>query len=706
MNVALKNRRDPYVFEELNKTQAKQLAACGRLWDGKKWPAKKRLREVDEPEEGNFHGEGLQIWDVYVDGKHTHDLWIYMVDSGAVFDKGTTKVALSCIQFDWSGGGGDPALAVAIGAAYESPGKKYKFVEKASASDAPRWSKLKHARGNARTIPSLMANAVKGDEDALDALDDALLDGAWHGAQRKVLYSASGPALTLLLETWNNKKAKFRYSTIEMALTMLQRGERQTLLARGRDPEDPSLGRRYPGPDGRALLAAAAAGVPIVTSSFLADRDPDVRELAAMYLGFVPEHAEASWPILRTCAEKDKAAQVRVRAIFAIGYLARACETIRKEAAKWLSSMKRGALEKGAALIAGWLVGGRVTKAKAAHRPLVAFLCATLPFEAPSEQRGIAERDIDQQALTILGGAVLGDAGRAAAQKAIIAALTEIPPSAGERDTWTSCLIEWHLPMRKGAYETIRRNPTDPKTLPPATKKWLAALHAVPHGGHWPPHGFPPDVRSRRRVLGYDKKTVLEDVILCPRFDKKKKLPRHFATREAFHRMDTGRDARKYVEEKYFDDLDDQAWLELCTEVEARSYDLGGSMDPEILKAAVLAVSKTERKRWRKQYLAECRQPYNDRLHEDIGWLLAWSELHDLGPKAKLPASYDDVVHFYGPIDEVKAILERIPAARRNKIADDRILRLAGNRYRADKRLRALKKLLPKTKTALKKRFG
>ena len=48
--------------------------------------------EAVTPQEGNLYGEGLKIWDVLVDGEHTHDLWVYIVDSGAVFDKGTTTV--------------------------------------------------------------------------------------------------------------------------------------------------------------------------------------------------------------------------------------------------------------------------------------------------------------------------------------------------------------------------------------------------------------------------------------------------------------------------------------------------------------------------------------------------------------------------------------------------------------------------------------
>ena len=101
------NKRAPSAFDELTPLQQKQLSICGKRYDGKAQPAARRYEQ--------FAREHLERWDA-VDGKdHLYDAWFYMVDSGTIFEAGTTKVAAEMIQFELKSK--DPLLALLLGEA-------------------------------------------------------------------------------------------------------------------------------------------------------------------------------------------------------------------------------------------------------------------------------------------------------------------------------------------------------------------------------------------------------------------------------------------------------------------------------------------------------------------------------------------------------------------------------------------------------------
>jgi hypothetical protein len=110
----------PESAEGLSPIQRQQLERAGKLYDGNELSAEERLSPDREPgdgeDEGGFHGM-LEIWDVEENGEHAYDAFLYMVDSGTVFRRGSLDVVAERIQvyFDAS----DQDFAAALQEAYE-----------------------------------------------------------------------------------------------------------------------------------------------------------------------------------------------------------------------------------------------------------------------------------------------------------------------------------------------------------------------------------------------------------------------------------------------------------------------------------------------------------------------------------------------------------------------------------------------------------
>lgn len=96
MSVRFVNRRDPQTLADLSASERRQLRVAGKLYDGQDLPARRRIAS-DDPEE--CFGGFLTLWDVEVGGVHLYDAFVYAVDSGTVFRRGTTEVVAERIQF-------------------------------------------------------------------------------------------------------------------------------------------------------------------------------------------------------------------------------------------------------------------------------------------------------------------------------------------------------------------------------------------------------------------------------------------------------------------------------------------------------------------------------------------------------------------------------------------------------------------------------
>jgi hypothetical protein len=118
MSLRFVRPRAPRSVADLSAVERKQLAACGKRWDGKAWSAERRLQPSETPEEGNFYGSGLTQWDCVSGGVVLYDVWLYMVDSGTIFEPGKLRVAAEIIQSEVRCK--DPLLAPLLKAAWRA----------------------------------------------------------------------------------------------------------------------------------------------------------------------------------------------------------------------------------------------------------------------------------------------------------------------------------------------------------------------------------------------------------------------------------------------------------------------------------------------------------------------------------------------------------------------------------------------------------
>jgi len=91
--------RRPRALDDLTVIEQAQLVACGKAYDGRDCTAEECLPIDGDEEVGLF---GLEVWDVVDDdaaGAAIYTMWIYQVDSGTIFQAGTTTVVAMFIQF-------------------------------------------------------------------------------------------------------------------------------------------------------------------------------------------------------------------------------------------------------------------------------------------------------------------------------------------------------------------------------------------------------------------------------------------------------------------------------------------------------------------------------------------------------------------------------------------------------------------------------
>jgi hypothetical protein len=165
MNITFQNLRRPSSIDQLTKSQQEQLAFAGKLYDGVDLPAAERLKEEraqDDDEEGvSFFGM-LELWDVFEDGVHRYDAFLYMADSGILFEKDKTEYAIERIQTYFGGGNGnrtdDDDFADALQEAYREAKNKPAAQHKSKATGA--WAAYESALQQAEKLaPSNKATA-------------------------------------------------------------------------------------------------------------------------------------------------------------------------------------------------------------------------------------------------------------------------------------------------------------------------------------------------------------------------------------------------------------------------------------------------------------------------------------------------------------------------------------------------------------------
>ncbi len=89
---------EPVTLEALDDVRRRQLEIAGRLYGGQELSAEEILANDDEEDE-RIHRDFLEYRKVVdAQGKPAYDVWLYMVDSGTIFEAGTEKVVGEVIQ--------------------------------------------------------------------------------------------------------------------------------------------------------------------------------------------------------------------------------------------------------------------------------------------------------------------------------------------------------------------------------------------------------------------------------------------------------------------------------------------------------------------------------------------------------------------------------------------------------------------------------
>lgn len=161
MTLRFSNLRRPSRFDELDPIQRAQLEVCARLYFGEDEavPIAARLGGDGEDPEAEFCF--VELWDVAEEGAHRYDAFLYNVDSGTVFRRGTTEVVAEMIQcyFDQAD---DEDFEAALQAGYraacaERAAEKKKAAKKAGKKAAKKVAKA----GKKATVKKVAKKAGK-----------------------------------------------------------------------------------------------------------------------------------------------------------------------------------------------------------------------------------------------------------------------------------------------------------------------------------------------------------------------------------------------------------------------------------------------------------------------------------------------------------------------------------------------------------------
>jgi hypothetical protein len=187
------------------------------------------------------------------------------------------------------------------------------------------------------------------------------------------------------------------------------------------------------------------------------------------------------------------------------------------------------------------------------------------------------------------------DSARAAAA---IRALENAPragkgPARPTAPLWPETIRNHYFPPRRGAWNAFASNPLDVAKLSKAHRRILELLCEVElDGAFYANAGLPPDLRSRRRLLGLDPPSVLEDRV--------KGKARWKILREALDKYRKLKSPPPIREWLGFD-LDARQWVELWSEVCAGAYNM---LEPgDALHDAQGALTPAERHAWASKWL-------------------------------------------------------------------------------------------------------
>lgn len=199
----------------------------------------------------------------------------------------------------------------------------------------------------------------------------------------------------------------------------------------------------------------------------------------------------------------------------------------------------------------------------------------------------------------------------------------ECGPTAPSPPDWTTEIQRRYFPARRGAYNAFVSNPLEVDRLPKSERRILTLLCAADCGERWGHSGLPPDIRSRRRLLGLDLPSLMEDLVPCPALGKGNH-PRWRALKLALDKYGAmyigkkpGPPIQEWIAAKWFE-LSPAQWLELWTEVKARSYGISTAWGNPFA-AAMASVTRAERHAWATRWCDEILRSHERQLRSWVG---------------------------------------------------------------------------------------
>ena len=547
-----------------------------------------------------------------------------------------------------------------------SPAKPSKTSKTTGTKSAvPAWDKLKHARGSAKLVPAVIAALADGGRkgnEAMAALTEAFV-------AKGDAYSASAPAFVALAEALSRLGDERRAQVLELLIAMLALGDVSSVEGQGLDLTDAKVRKRYASGDAAALMEAAVVATPSLLQQLEAS-SAAVRRDAALLCGYLPGPGldVTNALVARLAREDDGEAADRI--VFALAYRA-ATRPDEKDAARSSLERLRADADRPPALRAAAAVGLAFVDRSLAAAPKPAELVSFFAASAANAWSSLAS--VGDNALLFLGGGRLGDAGRELATRAALEGLVAAKPAPGasSRITWPKRALDWYFPERKGGENAFIKDPLDVESLTKPQRAILELLASVPNEGVGYAHaGLPESLRARRRMLGLDPAGPLEERVKVG----KGSSPRWALLLPALDKYGSLAPAKRpplkdYLEKDAFS-LTTAQWLELWAEVKADSYRLSTTYADAALQSALETAPGDVVTAWVKRYVEEMRRGDDPDLVDRISASVLAPLVRASGAKPTLPTEYDGLVRLTGPVQNVRQVLQAVPADRRERIVE------------------------------------
>lgn len=524
------------------------------------------------------------------------------------------------------------------------------------------FSSLNTERGSARAIPGLVRDLTNptAHDKARRRLADLLVPF-------DRINEATGPALELIIETLAEQHPN-RRNVVELALKLAEIGRPDALLAAGMDAERPELAH-YGSGSGAAIRTAIEDGVATLLPLLEAD-EASVRLGSARLLGYARARADDILPALLARLSNESDGVVFSWVALAAYQLALARPDTRRAV---VEAADHAAMRIAAAGARG--ISTVIAASFSAHTPedavptvAAALVDAMDPFKTADPLRPWHPAFADSAMLAVLGEGPLQNEGRVWGGRAVIAAGRS---AASDRrvwspnmvDAWTSRVLRWFFEPGSDAHESLATTPLSFGDLSELQREMLVGLSSFENqnlSSAYELFGLPPDMRSRRRLLGLEPKTVLEQEVEAGR-------PLFRVVLEGYAARG-GKDAFLARLAPFIVGFSTAQRLELWTELLADAYESNAFSllfaGHDILTEEVSSASREEVLAWADHYRVLLTSTPDRRARETVGHAIVHSVVTKLSDDETLPERFDDVLSMFGRPDRLREIFGRMSSER------------------------------------------